>query len=137
MDADPRAIASQLQSLLPDDLSPDLVFAISPPTLAEILAQVSAFYAVPTPLIIKHYRHCRHRDISFARHVVCYLARTMTRLSHQQIGTRLGGFDIATVYYGHIRLTQLRAHNEIVRDDLDILHRRVMDVVLTRCATCH
>lgn len=134
MDADPRAIASQLQSLLPDDVSPDLVFAISPPTLAEILAQVSSFYAVPAPLIM---RHCRHRDICFARHVACYLARTMTRLSHQQIGNRLGGFDIATVYYGHIRLMQLREQNEIVRDDLDILHRRVVDVVLARCATCH
>jgi chromosomal replication initiation ATPase DnaA len=134
MDADPRAIASQLQSLLPDDVSPDLVFAISPPTLTEILAQVSAFYAVPTSLIIKH---CRAPDICFARHVTCYLARTMTRLSHQQIGNRLGGFDITLSHYGHARVMQLREQDEIVRDDLDILHRRVMDAVLTRCATCH
>ena len=129
-----------MQSLLPDDVPLDVtLFALGALKLSDIISQVASFYRMPVSAITD--RSARGRGetgISFARHMVFYLARTMTRLSHQQIGIGAGGFDLSTVNYGHDRLAKLRERREIVRDDIDILRLRVIDAALKRCElSCH
>jgi chromosomal replication initiation ATPase DnaA len=136
MDSPAGVITSELQSLLPGDVSPELIFAVQPLRLADILDQVSAFYAIPIAQITD--RHIRGEGISLARHVACYLARTMTRFSHWQIATHLGGFDMTISTHGFKRLSRLRTENEIIRDDLDVLRLRLINAALLRCeASCH
>lgn len=134
---DIRAFADQLRSLLPDDVSPDLVFAITPPTITEILYAVADYYGIKVHIIRD--RAIRGHSICWARHVVCYFARSMTRCSHKQIATRLGGWDLTISHYGRERVIRTSKINELARDDLDILRLRITDTVLNRCegVTCH
>lgn len=111
----------------PDDAPPDLILAT--PTVGEIILTVADFYGVS----IDDIRATGQRPpIAFARHVICYFARTMTRASNGQIAQRLGGFNNTLPFYGLDRIRRLREQTEIIRDDLDILRMRIVDRAMRR-----
>ena len=52
-----------------------------------------------------------------------FLAKTMTNRSLPEIGRRFGGRDHTTVMHGVRRITELRATDAQIADDLELLRR--------------
>jgi chromosomal replication initiation ATPase DnaA len=129
-----RAHADSLNSLLPDDLSPSLVLAITPPNISDILRTVARFYGVkPEAALYAGTGEHGPRLCSHVRQVTCCLARRMTRASHQKIANALGYRNHTTVHYNALLIEGRAQRHELLRDDLDILRRRITDHVLDRC----
>lgn len=99
------------------------------PTLQEIMEVVCEFYAV-TPHEVKSAR--RLHDYVHPRLVIYYLARKLTRMSMQNIGSRIGGRDHTTIISGFLRISKIIRKNEVVRDDVDELRVRIAEKVLRR-----
>lgn len=74
-------------------------------------------------------RKDKHEDVSWARHLVCYLARTCTKLSSEKIGAALGGRDHGTVLHS-VRCMQGRMdvdgkYKKLVNDLVAEAHTRL------------
>lgn len=132
---DLRVIAAELQSLIPDDPSPNFVLAVIPPTGLEILDTVCAYYKIDPAVL----RGSKSRNPKFChiRHVVCYLIRKMTRLSLHQAARVIGYRDFSVVKHGEMRITARAWCDELMRDDLDVMRLRLLETVLARVATWH
>lgn len=131
---DLRVIAAELQSLIPDDPSPDFVLSAIPPTGWEILQIVCAYYRVDPAA----FRASKSRNPKFCliRHVVCYFIRKLTHLSLSQAAHVIGYRDFSVVKHGEMRITARAWRDEIMRDDLDVMQLRLLQTVLAR-ATWH
>jgi chromosomal replication initiation ATPase DnaA len=101
------------------------------PTLAEIMTEVSNFYIVPHDDLCGPSQSHRYAQ---PRKIVYYLARKLTRLSLHNIAQRIGERDHSTIYQGFQSVTQKLRHDEILRDDLDVLRSRIAERVLARTA---
>ena len=134
---DIRAFADKLSSLLPDDLSPEFVLEISPPKIPDILHAVADYYGIAPETLCN--MKLRSDLLCWARHVMYYLARTMTRRTLMQISMASSHCDFTVVSYGAARVAREIQINEIARDDIDILRLRVAYRVMDRCEgkTCH
>jgi hypothetical protein len=142
-------IASEMEALLPDDISPDILILVAPPSVGDIMRVVAAFYGIPIDLLSarhkrglrasRHNTECRRYGLlSFARHMVCHLARQLTSCSHAQIAHRLGGFDHTICSKSGRSLAKLMLTDETVRDDADILRLQLLELMLQRCeGSCH
>jgi chromosomal replication initiation ATPase DnaA len=126
-------VAEKLRSLLPDDMSPETIFAITPPTFSDILLETACFYRLDPENVLFESQHGKRR-LAMPRMMVCKLTRQLTKLSLSQIANRLGYTDHTTVHCNARKITaRIDAGDEIVADDLDILKRRILDRVMDRC----
>lgn len=132
-------VAEKLRSLLPDDMSPETIFAITPPTFSDILLEAASFYRLDPENIIFVGQHGKRR-LAMPRMMICALSRQLTKLSLHSIANRLGYIDHTTVYCNACKVAaRIEAGDEILQDDLDILKRRILDRVMDRCGgtSCH
>lgn len=114
----------ELQTLLPDDVSPVVVLDRSPPLLREITAAVCHHYHITIEQLLSELRHP-------ARGLLIVLARRYTRETYQALGDWLGitNGNASALFAKTIgRLPQ----NELLRDDHDIIERRLAEVVIER-----
>lgn len=118
----------RVTALLPDDLPAADVLRQRPPTLDEIIEACAGFYDVP---IDDKLMTGRARRISHVRRCVYYFARRYLRMmSCKQIATRFYKRNHNTVWSGASRIDGMRPVDELVRDDLDIIERRIAQSVL-------
>jgi chromosomal replication initiation ATPase DnaA len=99
------------------------------PTMREIIGAVAEFYDL-SPELIKSSR--RANEVTWARHVICYLARVMTRLSLQSIASRVGRQDHSTIFSAVNRIRRKIVTDDILRDDIDVLRYRIAEKVFHR-----
>lgn len=146
--------AEELRSLLPDDLSPSVIVAISPPSIGDLIEIVADHYSVDQGAICDRTKRSARRDpnsqrakrnqcksrfdpamvrLSLARHVICHFARAMTGYSHKRITLRLGGFNHTLSSKSGAAIAGRATRDELLRDDLDILRLRILDRLLIRC----
>lgn len=131
--AELRALAEAFGDVFPDQLSPDLILAIEPPTVPDILYTVCEFYQVK-PGVIRN-RSTRGVLVSWVRHVTCYLARQLTDKSHKQIMIALGGFDHSISRHAEVRIGAHCAENCVIREEIDVLRSKVMDRLMKRAGS--
>lgn len=132
------ACADALQSLLPDDVSPALIYAICPPTLEDIATEVAEFYRLDLDtLLYQRGRSVGALKVSHIRQIAFYFARQITRSSHNKIAHYFGMGDHTTVHYGALKIASDLKKSEILLDDIDILSRRIAERVMKRCLQCH
>jgi chromosomal replication initiator protein len=81
------------------------------PTIDRIVHRVSAYFSVE-PRLLRSAR--RQRRLLIARHVSMYLARTLTRMSLQQIGACFGGRDHSTVLHACRKVEQAMKSDDAV-----------------------
>ena len=67
----------------------------------------------------------RRRAVVTARGVAMYLARTLTGMSYQQIGSYFGGRDHTTVSYGCTTTEKLLETEPAIRESVEVLQRRL------------
>ena len=67
----------------------------------------------------------KQQSISAARHVAMYLASELTEHSPGEIGEAIGGRDRKTVTHGISRATQVLETNQVVRNSVNNLRRRL------------
>jgi chromosomal replication initiation ATPase DnaA len=124
-----RASRANVEPFLPDDASPAKIFAANPPLLGEIIAATCAHYRLdPARIADGGYSPSA---ASFVRNVISYQARLYTHLSGEKIGTALGRTE-STVRAGENKVTGRLTVDEHLRDDLDIIARRIAIAVLKR-----
>jgi chromosomal replication initiation ATPase DnaA len=99
------------------------------PTLREIMDAVAEYYSVTRDEIESH-KHIQY--FSHPRLVVYYLARKLTRLSLTNIADRIGGRDHTTIRTGFFKISHQIRHNEVLRDDIDVLRARIAEKVMER-----
>jgi chromosomal replication initiator protein len=99
------------------------------PTLREIMDVVGEYYSV-TRAELESHRHIQY--FAHPRQVVYYLARKLTRLSLTNIADRIGGRDHTTIRTGFFRISHQIRHNEVLRDDIDVLRARIAERVMQR-----
>lgn len=97
-------------------------------TLADIIEAVSAHYGVSAALICSPRRESA---IVHARHVVCWLARTLTHQSFASIGRRLGDRDHATIIYCYGKIEEMRA-DPAFREEMDGIEAAIRAVAELR-----
>lgn len=127
------ALVEAFREAFPDELSPDCILDIEPPTVPDILLTVCEFYGID-PAMVRN-RGMRGIGISWARHVTAYLARQLTDKSHRQIMMAMGGFDHTISRHSEIKIATHCAENEIVRDDIDVLRIKIMDRLMKRAGS--
>jgi chromosomal replication initiation ATPase DnaA len=117
-----------------DDLSPASFFAGFPPTLSEIMEEAAAYYQISAADLVYH-PTTRNANLqsTHVRRVVCFLARELTRQSHEVIAERVGYWSHTAVFQSHRSIARRAKHEAVVKDDLDILTRRLLDRVILRC----
>jgi chromosomal replication initiator protein len=71
------------------------------PSLADILRIVSRYYSVPQRQVTSG---SRQQQVVQARAMVIALARSLTPLSYEQIGSKLGGRDHTTMMHHHRKI---------------------------------
>lgn len=92
------------------------------PPLAEIVAVVARYYALP----VRQLRSSsRKAPIVLARAVAIYFARQLTPLSYDEIGKYLGGRDHTTVLHNYRRIEKGLTRDRALRSAIDDLHRRI------------
>jgi chromosomal replication initiator protein len=67
----------------------------------------------------------RQQSVSAARHVAMYLASELTEHSPGEIGEAIGGRDRKTVTHGISRATRVLASDQLVRNSVNNLRRRL------------
>jgi chromosomal replication initiator protein len=113
-----------------DDLaSANALLEASPPTFNEIATSVCLRYRVAFRQVAGH-RH--FPDITKPRHVLIYLARTLTKLSLAQIASRLGNRNITTIREAELSVAHRIEGNEHFRDEIDFLRIEIAERVLCR-----
>ena len=65
----------------------------------------------------------RHRTIARPRQIAMYLSKHLTSRSLPEIGRRFGGRDHTTVMHAVKRIDELRAVDNQVAEDLEMLRR--------------
>ena len=65
----------------------------------------------------------RVRTIARPRQIAMYLAKQLTSRSLPEIGRRFGGRDHTTVMHGVRRIEELRATDNQIAEDLELLRR--------------
>ena len=89
-------------------------------TIDDIQRKVSEHYNIRLADLIGPKRL---RNYARPRQVAMFLAKTMTNRSLPEIGRRFGGRDHTTVMHGVRRITELRATDAQIADDLELLRR--------------
>ncbi|MGR3290661.1 MAG: chromosomal replication initiator protein DnaA [Paracoccaceae bacterium] len=89
-------------------------------TVEEIQRKVSEHYNIRLSDIIGPRRV---RIIARPRQVAMYLAKQLTTRSLPEIGRRFGGRDHTTVMHGVRRIEELKAHDNQIAEDLELLRR--------------
>lgn len=116
---------TERQSLLPDDVKPATVLAAGPVLLSEITDAVCAHYGLSVEELVSLYKHQ-------ARGLLVVLARRYARgVTTKTIGEWLGCTN-GTVGANYTKTHGRLAVDELLRDDLDIIERRLADIVIER-----
>ena len=112
-----------METLLPDNVPPSKVLIKSPPLLTEIIRAVC-----------DHYRYTNAQMVAdhTARGLIIVLARRYTRAPQREIGQLLGYSHFTNISSMFGKTHARMAHNELLRDDYDIIERRIAEMVLTR-----
>lgn len=84
------------------------------PTVDEIIDVVSDHFDVPVEVIKS--KHVRTSQVTYARHIAQYLARSLTYRSHQYIATQFDQLQGASAWYAFNRIALLVANDEKVRN---------------------
>lgn len=117
----------RVTALLPDDLPAAEVLRQRPPTLDEITSVCADYYNVSSDRLAMG----RDRQTSHTRRCIYYFARRYIRMmSCKQISTRFFKRTENSVWSGASKVEGMREHDELIRDDLDILERRIAQAVL-------
>ncbi|MEO0990215.1 MAG: chromosomal replication initiator protein DnaA [Pseudomonadota bacterium] len=89
-------------------------------TIEEIQRRVSEHYNIRMSDIIGPKRV---RTIARPRQIAMYLSKQLTSRSLPEIGRRFGGRDHTTVMHGVRKIEDLKAHDNQIAEDLEILRR--------------
>ncbi|MEM8632035.1 MAG: chromosomal replication initiator protein DnaA [Pseudomonadota bacterium] len=89
-------------------------------TIEEIQRRVSEHYNIRLSDIIGPKRV---RTIARPRQIAMYLSKQLTSRSLPEIGRRFGGRDHTTVMHGVRKIEELKAHDNQIAEDLEILRR--------------
>ena len=89
-------------------------------TIEEIQRKVSEHYNIRLSDLIGPRRV---RTIARPRQVAMFLSKQLTSRSLPEIGRRFGGRDHTTVMHGVKRIEELRAHDNQIAEDLELLRR--------------
>ncbi len=101
-----------------DILKSSLREKTSSSSISNIIKIVSDFYCISQDDILSKKRL---KNIVNARQVICYLAKELTKLSFQEIGTAIGGKDHATVLYSVKQLERkIKTDTDLCQDLLEI-----------------
>jgi len=106
----------------PDDDAP-LQNAIPRVTIERIAREVERFYGVARADLVSVRRRAKFVR---ARHVVMYLARTMTTRSMPDIGARMGRRDHTTIMHGVRKIEGLIEVDAKVAADIETLRARIL-----------
>ncbi|MBR0741197.1 hypothetical protein JQ581_30120 [Bradyrhizobium liaoningense] len=117
----------ETRSLLPDELPPARLLSAQAPRLDEIVLATCIHFRVKTDQL-----HA-HRTV---RGLIVILARRYTRVSFSQLAALLG-VTPATVCQLNNKMHGRLDANELLRDDRDVIERRLADIVIERSRSCH
>lgn len=111
----------QLQSSVPVNLVPKE--PVRPPIrIRDIQRAVCEHYGVTgTDLLSAR----RTADVTFARQVSCYLAKTLTLKSLPEIGRKTGGRDHTTILHAVRKITIMAESNGVLAEELALLEGRL------------
>jgi chromosomal replication initiation ATPase DnaA len=124
--------AGEIKTLLPDDVSPLRVFAASPPTFEEVEKAVCDHYGTPPD----YYRAHGDRSATLVKNIIAFMLRRHGRMSERAISQHLGYRAKSSVMFGVLKITGRIEVEELLRDDIDIIRRRVAHAILERSAPC-
>lgn len=113
-------------ALMPDDLPAAKVLRQRPPTFDEIIKECADYYDIP----LDRFMTGRDRLSSHARRCAFYLARRYTRLSCDTVAKLTGRRGHTTAVAAAMKVNGIRLTDERLRDDIDILERRIAQTVL-------
>jgi chromosomal replication initiator protein len=99
------------------------------PTLHEINSAVCDFYGLTPQNLAERTRRCY---IVGPRQIACYLARTLTLRSLNEIARRVGLHDHSSVWHAVRHVRTLITSDEIIRDDVDVLKADIAARVFAR-----
>lgn len=89
-------------------------------TIDEIIRKVADHYNLRMTDILSPRRA---RSVARPRQVAMFLAKTLTTKSLPEIGRRFGGRDHTTVIHAVRRIEELRAHDNQIAEDVELLRR--------------
>lgn len=110
------AVAShELQNIINPDKPQEI-------TIQLIVEIVCDHFQIPVEQILSKRRTS---DVAKTRMVAMYLAKTMTSVSQDAIGTYLGGRDHSTVIHGIKKIEKEIQENENMRNQIDIIKKKI------------
>lgn len=90
------------------------------PRMADIIRVVARYYSIPQKVLKSS---SRRRSVVLARAMVIYLARQLSGLSYQRIGTALCGRDHTTIMHSYRKTESLAAHDLATQQAIADLER--------------
>lgn len=99
------------------------------PKISDVLHTVGVFYNLTLAELTGP---SRTKKITLPRQIAYYLGRHLTNMSTPEIGRRIGDRDHTSVCWGIRKIEDLLPHDEILRDDVDVLKSKLAALVIER-----